>query len=229
MNQISKGILLQTFSKIHQSLLWQYHGDGFEVPRRYVEINEQNYQMWSLKNHRKICTICAGETLLRFPSLQHWINFRPRFRRTWKTGALTCRMSGRIPWSCLPYSPEKTVAADSDPPLRHRTEGSRGCEGCPSHSSPLSQQVEKVWPQKIKWTGLPRWRLGRESRRWMTDLLRWRRLRCDHRRCQNHTVGWTRRSLLHRKWCCYLRYREGKMLINSVRWEWNRSNCKHSR
>lgn len=202
------------------------------------------------ENHRKICTICAGETLLRFASLQHWINFGPLLshkhrtgnsqtdgglRHTCvissrgKTGALTCRRSGRIPCSCLPCSPGKTVAADWDPPLRHRTEGSRGCEGCPSRSSPLSQQVEKVWPQKIEWTGLPRWRRGRESRRWMIDLLRWRRLRCDRRRCRNHTVGWTRRSLLHRKWCCYLRYREGKMLTNSGRWEWNRSNCKHSR
>lgn len=133
------------------------------------ESQENKHHMgWS--DTDEVCTPASTELILDF-------FFPPRNHHNWEqkqtcvssshvyTWALTCQTSGTILWSCLPYSPEKTVAADSGPLLRHRTEGSLGCEECPSHSSPLSQQVEKVWPQRTKSTGPPRWRLDRESRR----------------------------------------------------------------
>lgn len=171
MNQISKGFLFfKNSPKPSLTIPWGWlQGPPQICWDKWTKLSNVKFEI-----HRKICTICAGETLMRFASLhsrQHWIYLRPFYSTITKpesrnsqtvswgtcassahvyTWALTCQKSGTIPWSRPPCSPEKMAAADSGPPLRHRTDGLRGCEEYPSHSSPLSQQVEKVWPQTIR-------------------------------------------------------------------------------
>lgn len=150
--QISKGFLLQTFSKIHQSLLWQYLGDGFEVPRRYVEINEQNYQMWSLgitgkyapyvlERHCWGSPVCNTELILDpfFPTNTEL----ETVRRTVDCGARAS--SARV------GKPERSPV--------------EGAEGFPAHVSHAPQ--ERRWQQ----IGIHRYVIGRRAHEAAKDVL----------------------------------------------------------